>query len=71
MSTISVPLTKEHQELLDQLVKSGVGSSRAVVMRKALEEFAEKEALLSVLEAEQDVAKGLVYKGDLRKIVGM
>ena len=54
MSTISVPLSKEHEERLDKLVKHGVGSSRAAVMRKALEKLSEDEAVEAVLRAERE-----------------
>jgi len=62
MSTISVPLSKEHQERLDTLVKQGAGSSRADVMRKALDKFAEEEAIAAVLQAQREP----ILRGDLR-----
>lgn len=64
MSTISVPLSKEHQDRLDNLVKHGAGSSRADVMRKALDKFAEDEAIALVLKAEKEVS----LSGDLRAL---
>ncbi len=71
MATISVPLSKEHQESLDQLVKSGVASNRAAVMRKALERLAEDEAIEDVLRAEREVTQGKVLKGDTRTLLGL
>lgn len=65
MTTISVPLRKDNEEKLDELVRSGVGSSRADVMRKALERLAEDEAVEAVLRAEREP----VLKGELREIV--
>mgnify|MGYP001565059505 CR=1 FL=1 len=65
MATISVPLSKEHHEKLDALIRSGVGSSRAAVMRKALEKLAEDEAVEAVLRAEREPT----LKGDLRKLL--
>lgn len=65
MTTISVPLHKKNEEKLDELVKSGAGSSRADVMRKALERFAEEEAVEAVLQAEREP----VLRGDLRELV--
>ena len=61
MSTISVPLSKEHEEKLDNLVKEGVGSTRAGVMRKALERLAEDAAVEAVLRAGREP----YLKGDL------
>ncbi len=65
MTTISVPLRKDNEEKLDELVRSGVGSSRADVMRKALERLAEDEAVEAVLRAEKEPT----LKGDLRTLV--
>jgi Arc/MetJ-type ribon-helix-helix transcriptional regulator len=68
MSTISVPLKKGHEEKLDELVKSGAGSSRADVMRKALDRLAEEEAVNVVLRSLQEVKEGKLLKGDLREL---
>jgi Arc/MetJ-type ribon-helix-helix transcriptional regulator len=68
MGTVSVPLSKQHQDRLDTLVKQGAGSSRADVMRKALDKFAEEEAIAAVLQAQRELGKGKVFKGDLRQI---
>lgn len=65
MTTISVPLRKDNEEKLDELVRSGVGSSRAAVMRKALERLAEDEAVEAVLRAEKEP----VLRGDLRELM--
>ncbi|MBI2005044.1 hypothetical protein HYS79_02720 [Patescibacteria group bacterium] len=71
MSTISVPLSKDHEDRLDTLVKQGVGSSRAAVMRKALDKLAEDEAVEAVLRAEREVSEGKILKGDLRKLLDL
>lgn len=64
MATISVPLTSELQDRLDTLVAEGVGTNRADVMRRALEFFAEEEAVNAVLKAEREVAAGKVLRGN-------
>jgi Arc/MetJ-type ribon-helix-helix transcriptional regulator len=66
MATISVPLSPKLQESLDALVTGGTGSSRADVMRRALERLAEEEAINAVLQAEREVAEGKILRGDLR-----
>ncbi len=68
MATISVPLSKEHQEKLDALIRSGVGSSRAAVMRKALEKLAEDEAVEAVLRAEREAVEGKWLKWNPRSL---
>ena len=65
MSTISVPLSKEHEEKLDHLVGEGVASTRAGVMRKALERLAEDAAVEAVLRAGREP----YLKGDLRDLL--
>lgn len=71
MSTISVPLNKSLEDSLDTLVREGVGSSRADVMRRGLVLLAEQEAVNAVLQAEREVASGKVLRGDLLTILGM
>lgn len=69
MATISVPLSAELENRLDALVSGGVGSSRADVMRRALERLAEEEAINAVLNAEREVGDGKILRGDLRTLL--
>jgi Arc/MetJ-type ribon-helix-helix transcriptional regulator len=70
MATISVPLSPKLQELLDGLVSDRVGANRADVMRRALEHFAEEEAINAVLRAEREVSQGKILRGDAHDILG-
>ncbi|MBL7045782.1 MAG: hypothetical protein ISR99_02020 [Parcubacteria group bacterium] len=65
MSTISVPLNKEGEARLDNLVASGVAPNRAAVMRKALDKLAEDEAIEAVFRAEREPT----IRGDIRKLL--
>jgi|SRR3989344_1284492 len=65
MSTISVPLTPELEEKLDNLVEQGVGENRAAVMRRALKRLSEEEAIEAVLRAQKEP----YLKGDLRTLM--
>ena len=69
MPTVSVPLSSELQDSLDALVANGAGANRADVMRRALERYAEEEAIQDVLIAEQEVREGKILRGDPRKIL--
>ncbi len=69
MATISVPLNSELQDRLDSLVAEGVGSSRVDVMRRALEWFAEEEAVNAVLQSEREIAQGKILRGNPREIL--
>lgn len=64
MTTISVPLSKELLERLEQLVKSGAGENKAAVMRRALEDFDRQAAINEVLEAEKEP----YLRGDLDEL---
>jgi predicted transcriptional regulator len=69
MATISVPLSVELQEQLDSLVRD-MGSNRADVMRRALEWFAEEEAVNAVRQGEREIAEGKILRGDMRTLLG-
>lgn len=69
MATISVPLSAELAERLDMLVTQGAGANRSDVMRRALEHFAEEEAVMAVLKSEREIKEGKVLRGDMRKIL--
>ena len=60
MSTISVPLPAPLMHRLDRLTKE-TGASRAAVMRKALERYAEEQAINAVILAEREPT----LRGDL------
>lgn len=64
MSTISVPLTAPLLRRLDHLSKE-TGASRAAVMRKALERYAEEQAINAVILAEREYTLGKGMTGDL------
>jgi Arc/MetJ-type ribon-helix-helix transcriptional regulator len=70
MTTISVPLSSDLQDRLDALVAEGAGANRADVMRRALEWFAEEEAVNNVLRAEREVAAGKILRGKARDVLG-
>ncbi len=68
MTTITVPLNTKQIEHLDALVDD-LGSTRAGVMRKALELLAEEAAITSILKSEQEYREGKVLRGDTRSIL--
>ncbi len=64
MTTISVPLPHQMAKELNNLVKNGVGSNKADVVRRAIARFLEEEAVLAVLRAEHEPS----LRGDLRTL---
>ncbi|OGZ05262.1 MAG: hypothetical protein A2845_03040 [Candidatus Lloydbacteria bacterium RIFCSPHIGHO2_01_FULL_49_22] len=65
MSTLSVPLTPQLEIEIDRMVKNGVASNKAAVVRRAIEKLVEDEAVNAVLLAQNEPT----LKGDLRKLM--
>ncbi len=69
MTTISVPISKENESFIRNLVKSGKAANKAHAVRMALTRFEEDEFMSEILCAENDIKEGRVVKGDLREIM--
>lgn len=54
MSMLSVPLTPELEEKINRLVEDGVAPNKAELARKAIEFFAEEQAIQDVLRAQNE-----------------
>jgi len=54
MSTLSVPLTPALEKMIDKLIQNGIGENKAEIARKAIEYFAEEQAVQAVLRAESE-----------------
>ncbi len=65
MSTLSVPVPAELDEFIDRMVKSGRAANKADVVRKALRQMSDDEAVEAVLRAEKEPT----IKGDLRTLM--
>jgi Arc/MetJ-type ribon-helix-helix transcriptional regulator len=64
MSTISVPLSADLEKSLNALVKSGYGSNKADVIRRALRKVTEEETIEKILRAQKEPS----LKGNLREL---
>lgn len=69
MSTLSVPLTRDLEQFIEEMVRDGVASNKAAVVRKALKKYAEDQAIESVLRAEREMKEGKVLTGDLQDLL--
>lgn len=69
MTTISVPISGELENFINKMIKSGKGSNKADVVRRALNEYIENDALETILKAENEFAQGKVFRGDLKEIM--
>ncbi|MCB9808978.1 hypothetical protein H6776_01120 [Candidatus Nomurabacteria bacterium] len=69
MSTISVPLTPELEEFIEQQLRENRFSNKAELVRRALYEFSEQLAIRDVIEAQQEARSGGGIAGDLETII--
>mgnify|MGYP001581480458 CR=1 FL=1 len=69
MTTISVPIPANQVRFIDRMVKQGVGSNKADVVRRALAKFEEDQAVEAVMQSMRELRQGKVLRGDLRKLL--
>jgi len=68
MTTISTPITAEQEKFIRSYIKQGKAENKAQVVRRALTQLAEEEAIRAVLMAEIEIRGGKGLYGDLRKL---
>ena len=69
MATITIPITKELENFIEEEIASGVSETKAGLVRLALSRLQEVRALARLQEAERDIKDGRVYKGDLKTLL--
>jgi len=69
MSTLSVPLTNNLETFIESMVRRGIAANKAEVVRQALTNYAEEQAVATVLRSEQEIKEGKILRGDLKKIM--
>lgn len=69
MTTLSIPISSRQEEFILSLVRRKVASNKADAVRRAIDLFAEGEAVSSVLRAEQELLEGRILRGDPRKLL--
>lgn len=65
MTTLSVPISGELEEFINRMVKEGKGANKADVVRRAIREYEENEAIKRVLDAQREPT----LRGDLRELM--
>ncbi len=68
MTTISVPITNELNEFIEEQVELGKVSSKAELIRRAIINYKEEEFIKSIMQAKQEVKEGKVFTGDLDEL---
>jgi len=69
MSTLSIPLPANLEIFVETMVRRGVAANKAEVVRQALVNYAEEQAVAAVLRSEQEIKEGKILHGDLKKIM--
>ena len=69
MSTLSVPLTPELENFINEMVSENKSDSKAELVRRALHLYQENIVLGEVLQAKNDIGNGDVYEGDLKSLM--
>ena len=68
MTTLSVPVSSDLEKFIERMIKEGKGANKADVVRRALREYRENEAVENMLQAEREFAQGKALRGDLREL---
>lgn len=68
MAVLTVPLSQEHQEFIQSMVKSGRAANKAHAVRLAITLLAEEEASRRIAKARKEIAEGKALKGDLKML---
>ena len=65
MTTISVPISAEQEQFINDLVKSGKAANKAHAVRYAIQRRSEEEAIADVLRAQKEPT----IRGNLGELV--
>ncbi|MDR3519698.1 MAG: hypothetical protein P4L63_02310 [Candidatus Pacebacteria bacterium] len=68
MTTLSVPISGDLEKFIERMIKDGKGANKADVVRRALREYQENEAVQNILQSEREIAEGKGLRGDLREL---
>lgn len=65
MTTLSIPISPELEQFIKTMIKSGRAANKADVVRRALRQMAEDEAVEAVLRAQREPS----LKGNLKSLM--
>lgn len=71
MTTLSIPVDDTLMQFVNSMITSRKAESKTQVVRRALYNMREEEALKDITEARADIAQGKVYKGNLRELASV
>ena len=65
MGILTVPLTPQLSEKIEDMIRHGRAANKADLTRRALEHYIEEQAIIDVLNAEREVHEKKILSGDL------
>ncbi len=68
MTTITIPITAELNNFINNQVKLGEASSKADLVRRAIQNMKEDVFIRQILEAKAEAKAGKLLKGDLDQL---
>ena len=68
MTTITIPITAELNNFINSQVKLGEASSKADLVRRAIQNMKEDVFVRHILEAKAEAKAGKLLKGDLDQL---
>jgi len=68
MTTISIPITTELNEFIDEQVDLGRASSKAELIRNAIIKYKEDQFIATIQKAKHEIRQGQALTGDLDKL---
>jgi Arc/MetJ-type ribon-helix-helix transcriptional regulator len=68
MSTITVPLSENLVDFINEQIKLGNAANKADLVRRAIQRMKEDEFVNSILKAKREIKEGKALTGDLDKL---
>lgn len=65
MTTISIPVTEELNQFIEEQVELGNAANKAELIRRAIIKYKEDQFIALILKAKQEAKEGKLLVGDL------
>ncbi len=65
MTTLSIPVSGDLEQFIERMVEEGKGANKADVVRRALKQYEENEAVKTILQAQGEPT----LRGNLRELM--
>ena len=69
MTTISVPIPRNLEDFINDVISRGEAETKAEVVRRALTKMAENDVINQILISQKEIEEGKILKGNLKDII--